>query len=164
MEIRGRTEGVKLQAVILGLILVVPAGALIQEISVLMIVLSSLWLAFFGRIMLEVMKSDLRVRINVHDRTIEITNINPLMAWFRRRIKFRFFWEGVHPWDMFRRVVVREKKYGKYISNREFRLLMESRDRREYPLAEFTNALLAENVAYILARLTGTQYLKIRAH
>jgi hypothetical protein len=163
IEIEGRPEGIRLQIGLLIFFLAVPVVALIEDRSVLIVFFSSLWLIFFGRIFIEVTKADLFTRIILDDRTVEIANINPLMKKFKKMFRFRFAWEGKHQWSQFDQVVLREKKFGRAISNRGYRLLFKGDGRKEYPVAEFTNALLAENVAYIVARITGTKYFKVRA-
>lgn len=163
IEIEGRPEGIRLQITLLIFFLAVPVVALIEDRSLLIVFFSSIWLIFFGRIFIEVTKADLYTRISLDGRTVEISNINPLMKKFKKMFRFRFKWEGQHQWSQFNQVVLREKKFGRAISNRGYRLLFKGHGRREYPVAEFTNALLAENVAYIVARITGAKYFKVRA-
>lgn len=162
IEITGQPEGIRLQVALLFFFIAVPVIAVIEDQSILIIFLSLAWLIFFGRIFIEITKADLYFQINLVEKTVEIANINPLVIKFRKM--FRYSWEGLHEWSRFKNVVLREKKFGKAISNRGYRLLFKGLGRKEYPVAEFTNALLAENVAYIIARITGTKYFKVRAN
>ncbi|MCK5344037.1 MAG: hypothetical protein KAR20_11575, partial [Candidatus Heimdallarchaeota archaeon] len=118
----------------------------------------------FGLIFFEIAKADLYARFDVNEKTFEVENINAVVAKIKQMIGFRYSWEGVHRWSDFRQIVLREKRLGKLISNREYRLLFRSTTGKEYPIAEFTNDLLAEKVAYVIARMTNTGYIKIRAH
>ncbi len=164
IEIRGVPEGIRIQIILLLFIIAVPVGAMIEERSFLIVLLSLVWLYSFGRIFFEIAKADLYARFDINEKTFEVENINAVVAKIKQMIGFRYPWEGVHKWSDLRQIVLREKRLGKLISNREYRLLFKSTTGKEYPIAEFTNDLLAEKVAYIIARMTSTGYIKIRAH
>lgn len=164
IEIKGVPEGIGLQIILLLFIFIVPIGALIEDRSFLMVALALGWLFSFGRVFFEVAKADLYVRFDINEKTFEVENINAVVAKVKELVGFRYPWEGVHRWSGFKQVVLREKRLGKLISNKEYRLLFKGATRKEYPIAEFTNSLLAEKVAYCIARMTGTTYIKIRAH
>ncbi|GBE00267.1 hypothetical protein BMS3Abin07_02317 [bacterium BMS3Abin07] len=163
IEIKGQTESMLLQLFLIFVILAVPAWMLIEEVSFSFVFMAVAWLLLLGRIYLEITRADLLAMFNVNDHSLEIVNINPVVMKIRRIIKFRYKWEGLQNWSIFKRVILREKRFGKLISNKGFRLVLKAADGREYPVAEFTNDLLAEKVAYVIARMTGTQYMKIRA-
>jgi hypothetical protein len=164
IEIRGVPEGIGLQIILLLFIFIVPVGALIEDRSFLMVALALVWLFSFGRIFFEVAKADLYARFDINEKTFEVENINAVVRKIKELVGFRYSWEGVHKWSDFRQVVLREKRLGKLISNKEYRMLFKGASQKEYPIAEFTNSLLAEKVAYCIARMTGTTYMKIRAH
>lgn len=164
IEIKGVPEGIGLQIILLLFIFIVPIGALIEDRSFLMVALALGWLFSFGRVFFEVAKADLYARFDINEKTFEVENINAVVAKIKELVGFRYPWEGVHRWSGFKQVVLREKRLGKLISNKEYRLLFKGATRKEYPIAEFTNSLLAEKVAYCIARMTGTTYIKIRAH
>jgi hypothetical protein len=164
IEIRGVPEGIRLQIILLLFIIAVPVLALIEDRSFSIIVLALIWIFSFGRIFLEIAKADLYSRFDVNEKTFEVENINAVVVKIKQMIGFKYSWEGVHKWSDFRQLVLREKRLGKLISNREYRLLFRGTNRKEYPIAEFTNSLLAEKVAFIIARMTNTTYIKIRAH
>jgi hypothetical protein len=157
-------EGIRLQIILLLFIIAVPVLALIEDRSFSIIVLALIWIFSFGRIFLEIAKADLYSRFDVNEKTFEVENINAVVVKIKQMIGFKYSWEGVHKWSDFRQLVLREKRLGKLISNREYRLLFRGTNRKEYPIAEFTNSLLAEKVAFIIARMTNTTYIKIRAH
>ncbi|UCG77678.1 MAG: hypothetical protein JSV21_08870 [Nitrospirota bacterium] len=164
IEINGKPEGVRVQLALLIFFIIVPVVALIEDRSLLLITFSLLWIIVSVKVMYEITKADLYARFSYVEKTFEVENINLLIGKIRSLIGFRYSWEGIHKWSDMKQILLREKKFGKLISNKEYRLIFIGTNRKEYPIAEFTNSHLAENVAYILARLTGAKYYKIRAH
>lgn len=163
IEIKGQPEGVRLQVALLLFFFTIPIVALIEDPSIIIVLFSMAWLIFFGRIFIGITNADLSFQMNLVEKTVEISNINPLIEKCRKIFRFRYSWEGRHKWSQFKQVVVRENKFGKVVSDKGHRLLLKGLGRKEYPIAEFTNAILAENVAYIVARITGIKYFKVRS-
>ncbi len=164
IELRGNPGSIGPYVFLFLTIIVVPGVLLSIDISFYVIIFSFVWIGLLGKIFIEVIKYDVISRFNLREKTVEIASMNPFVEKVLHGIMIRFYWEGVFHLSRFKEVVIREKKYGKLLSDRGFRLVFIADDRRAYPVAEFSNAMLAEKVAYIFTRITGAKYMKIRAY
>jgi hypothetical protein len=160
LELSSRPEGPVIQFLFLLMVIVPPAGVLLEEQSASAGVAAVLWLLVIGSIYYKLIRADMSALFDLRAGTVEVRSVNPLVLLERKLLPLRFPWEGRFLWTRFRRVEVREKLYGKWSINRGHRLFFVDSEGKSIQFAEFMKAELAYTAARAIARVTGTEYGK----